>query len=136
VPLDTTPPADRVVLCLDELGPEHAKSVPGPRLVPRPARGERRGRAKQEIDDGRRGRGYVFGAFVPATGEALTAPYGRRTTATWVAFLARGETWLAPAVPRVDAVLDNRRAHRAGDVLLWALAHPRWAFGLQPTYAA
>ena len=35
------------------------------RLVPRP------GRAIQELDYGRRGSGYVFGAFVPATGAAL-----------------------------------------------------------------
>ena len=27
-------------------------------------------------------------------------------------------------------------AHRAVDVLLWALAHPRWAFVFQPKYAA
>ena len=33
-------------------------------------------------------------------------------------------------------MLDNLRAHRALDVLLWALAHPRWEFVFQPTYAA
>ena len=27
-------------------------------------------------------------------------------------------------------------AHRAPDVLLWALAHPRWEFVFQPKYAA
>jgi transposase len=43
--------------------------------------GERRVRATQEIDYGRRGKGYVFGAFRPATGEAFTAPYPGRTIA-------------------------------------------------------
>ena len=33
-------------------------------------------------------------------------------------------------------MLDNLSAHRAMDVLLWALAHPRWAFVFQPKYAA
>jgi hypothetical protein len=33
-------------------------------------------------------------------------------------------------------VLDNLSAHRAPDVLLWALAHPRWEFVFQPTRAA
>ena len=33
-------------------------------------------------------------------------------------------------------ILDNLSAHRALDVLLWALAHPRWEFVFQPTYAA
>ena len=42
-----------------------------------PDRRTRRPRARQEIDYGRRGQGYVFGAFLPATGEALTVPYAR-----------------------------------------------------------
>ena len=134
--LYTTPPADSLVLCLDEMGPETAKSVPGSRLVRCAPGGDRRARATQEIDYGRRGSGYVFGAFVPATGAALTAPYDRRTIANWVDFLQRVEAWLDPAVPRVYAVLDNLRTHRALDVLLWALAHPRWEFVFQPTYAA
>jgi transposase len=37
---------------------------------------------------------------------------------------------------RVYAILDNLSTHRAADVLLWAVTHPRWAFVFQPTYAA
>jgi transposase len=124
------------VICLDEMGPESAKSFPGPRLVATDPEGARRPRARQEIDYGRRGWGYVFGAFVPASGAALTVPYTRRTTANVVDFLEQVETWLDPAITRVYAVLDNLRAHRALDVLLWALAHPRWEFVFQPKYAA
>lgn len=123
------------MICLDEMGPDSAKSFPGPRLVPTAPAGKRR-RATQEIDYGRRGRGYVFGAFVPATGAAVTAPYPRRTTANFVDFLEHVDTWVAPGRHRVYAVLDNLSAHRAPDVLLWALAHPRWAFVFQPKYAA
>jgi transposase len=124
------------VICLDEMGPESAKSFPGPRLVRSNPNGERRGRARQEIDYGRRGGGYVFGAFVPVTGAALTASYPRRTTANVVAFLQRVEGWLDPSIDRVYVVLDNLAAHRAPDVLLWALVHPRWEFVFQPRYAA
>ncbi len=124
------------MICLDEMGPESAKSFPGQRLVRTDPGGERRERATQEIDYGRRGWGYIFGAFVPATGETLTLPYAGRTTANWVDFLEHVEGWLDPAVERVYAVLDNLRAHRAVDVLLWALTHPRWEFVFQPTYAA
>jgi transposase len=124
------------------MGPESAKSFRGQRLVqadpgtdargrPRPAE-----RAKQEADYGRRGKGYIFGAFRPATGEALTAPYGRRTTANWVDFLERADAWLPAEFDRVYAVVDNLNAHRAGDVLLFCLAHPRWEFVFQPKYAA
>jgi hypothetical protein len=124
------------VICLDELGPEGAKSFPGRRLVRPDPTGGRRVRATQEADYGRRGSGYVFGAFVPATGEALTAPYRGRTTANWGDFLERVDGWVDAGATRVYAVLDNLSTHRALDVLLWALAHPRWEFVFQPTYAA
>lgn len=124
------------MICLDEMGPESAKSFRGQRLLPSAAQGERRVRATQEIDYGRRGSGYIFGAFVPASGETLTLPYRRRTTANWVDFLEQVDRWLDPAAARVYAILDNLAAHRAVDVLLWALAHPRWEFVFQPKYAA
>jgi len=34
------------------------------------------------------------------------------------------------------SVLDNLNVHRATDVLVFSLAHPRWEFVFQPTYAA
>jgi hypothetical protein len=124
------------VICLDEMGPEAAKSQPGRRVVrPDPA-GERRARATQEIDYGRRGAGYVFGAFEPATGKAFTAPYPGRTIVNWVDFLERVDGWLDAGAGRVYAILDNLSTHRATDVLLWALVHPRWEFVFQPTRAA
>jgi transposase len=125
------------VICLDEMGPEAAKSFPGRQLLrvvgeePGPA-----ARARQEVDYGRRGKGYIFGAFRPATGEAFTAPYGGRTTANWVHFLGRVDAWVGPEAERVYAIQDNLSAHRATDVLLFALAHPRWEFVFQPKYAA
>lgn len=123
------------MICLDEMGPVAAKSYPG-RAAVRPAPGDGAGRAKQEIDYGRRGKGYVYGAFRPATGAAFTTPYDGRTTADWVDFLGRVEAWVAPEAERVCAILDNLSMHRALDVLLFALAHPRWEFVFQPTYAA
>ena len=47
------------------MGPQSARSYPGRRVVkPAPPKAQR---AKQEIDYGRRGKGYVFGAFRPAS---------------------------------------------------------------------
>jgi transposase len=139
--LYTTPPEGSVVVCLDEMGPESAKSFrgrqpirTGPRDGPEgrvPAR-----RAKQEVDYGRRGKGYVFGAFRPATGEALTHPYPSRSAANWADFLAKAEAWIPADIERVYAVVDNLGAHRATEVLLFCLAHPRWEFVFQPKYAA
>ena len=116
------------------MGPEGAKSFPGRRLVP--VETTPGARARQEIDYGRRGRGYVFGAFQPATGKAFTAPYAGRTTANWVDFLEQVDTWLPAEADPVYAIIDNLSTHRAPDVLLFSLAHPRWEFVFQPTYAA
>jgi hypothetical protein len=127
------------VICLDEMGPEAAKSFPGRQVVralPDPDDARPAERARVEVDYGRRGTGYIFGAFCPATGAALTAPYPGRTTANWVDFLARAEAWVGPEAATVYAILDNLSAHKATDVLLWSLAHPRWEFVFQPTYAA
>jgi transposase len=128
-----------MVVCVDEMGPEAAKSWPGKRLlVTAPCEQPRRpaGRARQEIDYGRRQSGYVFGAFQPATGEAFTRPYARRTAVNWADFLDHVEAWIDPRAVRVYAIMDNLSAHRATDVLLFALTHPRWEFVFQPTYAA
>lgn len=119
-----------MVVCLDEMGPESAKRFLGQRVV---HAGER---ATQAADYGRRGAGYVFGAFVPATGAAFTVPYTGRTTANWVDFLEQVDTWLGDRAPRVHAILDNLSTHRAIDVLLWAVQHPRWEFVFQPKYVA
>jgi hypothetical protein len=116
------------------MGPQAAKSVPGHALVDvstRPAQ-----RATQEIDYGRRGKGYVFGAFPPATGAAFTWAAARRTTANFVACFEETARWIAPTVERVSAIRDNLTAHRAADVLRCALAHPRGECVFPPTYAA
>ncbi len=116
------------------MGPEGAKSFPGQRVVPvATAPGAR---ARQEIDYGRRGRGYVFGAFQPATGAAFTAPDAGRTTANWVDFLDQVDGWLPADAAPVYAIVDNLSTHSAPDVLLFSLAHPRWEFVFQPKYAA
>lgn len=124
---------------IDEMGPESAKSFPGQRLVhaqPPPNGSRPAERARQEIDYGRRGKGYIFGAFRPATGDAFTRPYPGRTIANFVDFLERVDVWVGPEAPMVYAIMDNLSSHRATDVLLFALAHPRWEFVFQPTYAA
>ena len=124
------------MVCLDQMGPEGAKSFSGQQLVRPTSETGPAERARQEIDYGRRGKGYIFGAFRPATGEAFTRPYARRTTVNWIDFLERVEAWLPTDGERVYAIVDNLSVHRATDVLLFSLAHPRWEFVFQPRYAA
>jgi transposase len=115
------------------MGLVSARSYAGRALVStktRPAE-----RAKQEIDDGRRAKGYIFGAFCPATGEAFTHPYPGRGGALWVDFLEHVETWIPRTTERIYAIMDNLSSHRTTDVLLFLLAHPRWEMVFQPKYA-
>lgn len=128
--LYTQPPENSWVVCLDEMGPESARSYRGQQVVKAPQR------ATQEIDYGRRGKGYVFGVFRPASGEVFTDTYTRRTTVNWVDFLTQVEAWIPLEVQQVYAIVDNLSTHRATDVLLFSLAHPRWEFVFQPKYAA
>ena len=128
------------MICLDEMRPESAKSTLGQRPVRAQAQADGTvrpaERATQEADDGRRGQGSIFGAFRPATGDVFTKPYERRTAANWADFLACVEAWLPTDGDPVDASVDHLSAHRATDVLLFSLTHPRWEFVFQPKYAA
>jgi transposase len=92
-------------------------------------------RAKQEAGYGRRGKGYIFGAFRPATGDAMTRPYGARSPADFIDFREHVDGWVETEVERTYVILDNLQAHRAPDVLLFSLAHPRWEFVFRPKYA-
>ena len=118
------------------MGPESAKSFPGARLVRADPTG---------APAGPRHAGDRLRAARQATSSAPSSrrpgrPSPRRTrgrtTANWVDFLEQVEAWLDPAATRVYAILDNLKTHRATDVLLFALAHPRWEFVFQPKYAA
>lgn len=126
-------------VCLDQMGPESAKTFQGRQIVRAlpDAKGTKPAeRAKREIDYGRRGKGYIFEAFQPASGEAFTLPYEGRTTANYVDSLERADEWIPTEVERIYAIVDNLNIHRASDVLLFSLGHPRWEFVFQPRYAA
>jgi transposase len=120
------------------MGPLSARSHAGQELVAIHAdAGKPAGRGKQEIDYQRRPTdGYVFGAFQPATGEAQTATYTSRSIKNFIDFLDQVEAAIPASVGRVYAILDNLATHKAADVLLFNLAHPRWEFVFQPVYAA
>jgi hypothetical protein len=119
------------VICLDEMGPGPAKSFPGMCLIGEPCPSAEHPervvaqRAKHEADDGRRGKGDIFGAFRPATGDAMTRPYGARSKADFVDFLEHVDGWVETKVERIYVILNNLQAHRAPDVLLFSLAHLR-----------
>jgi hypothetical protein len=105
------------------MGPVAAKSYPGQQAVDVQARPAHR--AKQEIDDGRRAKGYVFGALWETTGDCWTQCYPRRTKAHFIDFLCWIDEHIAEDKPRIYAILDNLDMHHCHDLLLFQIHHPR-----------
>lgn len=72
--LRVAPLPESVTVDMDEWGPVAARSYPGARRVQAVPRddGEAAERARQEADYGRRGKGYVYGAFLVGTGKVYT----------------------------------------------------------------
>jgi transposase len=132
--LRADPPPHSAILDIDELGPVSAKSYPGQQAVQVMARPAQR--ATQEIDYGRRGKGYVYGALWEPTGQCWTQCYERRTKVHFVDFLGFVDEQVPADGERIYAILDNLDMHHCDDLLLFMLAHPRWEFVYQPTYAA
>lgn len=120
------------------MGPVREKRYAGKRLVRSPSQdpGWPKGRAIYTQTSGRAKGGHIFGALCPHTGAAFTAPYERRTKKNYLEFLERVDAWIDPASTEVVAILDNLNIHRAEEVLLFMLAHPRWEFIFIPTGAA
>lgn len=99
-----------MIVDIDEMGPVAAKSYPGRHLVCVGSQAQDGGapwRAKQEADYGRRGKGYVFGAFIAVSGAAFTDCYDRRTTVNFVDFLVRVDHWVPAEAECVYAIMDN-----------------------------
>jgi len=84
-------------------------------------------------DYGGRGQTWVFGAFEPRTGFALTHATPQRRQAEFIAFLDRlVQTW---PTGQLILILDNLSVHKTLNVRLWALTHERVCFLFQPTYS-
>jgi hypothetical protein len=122
-----TPPDDSSVLCVDEMGPVSAKTYLAPRFT---SAGHR---PRVEVDYGRRGKLWVFGAFEPRTGLSLTTCAPRRDSLHFTLFLDEVvDRWSDRSLV---IILDNLSIHRSLDTLLWATAHLQVSFLFQPTYA-
>jgi len=132
--LRAEPPEGSVILDSDEMGPVAAKSYPGQQAIKvdvRPAE-----RATQEIDYGRRAKGYVYGALWETTGECWTQCYPRRCKAHFLDFLCSVDQQVSANKTCIYAIMDNLDMHHCQDLLLFMIHHPRGEFVYQPTYAA
>ena len=115
------------------MGPESAKSFPGSALGAEPA-GDRPSAPPRRSTTG--GAAQATSSAPSARPPARRSPPPTRPHHRQLGRLPGAGRGLASA--RRAGLRRSRQphAHRAPDVLLFALAHPRWEFVFQPKYAA
>ena len=122
------PAAGRRSHSLDEMGPVSAKSYPGREPGAAATATGRPGSSPRSTTAGA-ARGYVFGAFCPATGAASRSPIRAAAAAHWVAFLEAVDAWLPDDVERIYG--DRRQPeqpprHRRAAVHAGGIRAGRW----------
>jgi transposase len=127
VGLYLAPPANAVVVCVDEKSQIQALDRTAPMLPIAPGLPERR-----THDYKRAGTTTLFAALEVATGRITAdACYSKHRHQEFLAFLKQ----VAKAHPRVSlhVVCDNYAAHKTPEVAAWLDKHPRVALHFTPT---
>ncbi len=120
------PPANALVLCVDEKPQVQALERTRPSLPLRPGTP-----ATQTHDYRRNGTIDLFAALVVATGEVVGQFHPRHRHQEFLQFLGR----LVRRFPRreLHLVLDNLSAHKTPEVRRWLKRHPQVHFHFTPT---
>jgi transposase len=124
------PPANVVVLSIDEKTGIQAKSRKHPTQPLRPGRAERR-----EFEYVRHGTASLIAALDVATGKVTAADLERNDSASFVAFLAQIDAQIDPALT-IHLVLDNGSSHRSKATKKWLAEHPRFVVHHTPVHAS
>lgn len=123
------PPANAIVLCVDEKSQIQALERTQPILPIRPGLPER-----ATHDYKRNGTASLFAALEIATGRVTDRTFERHRHNEFLAFLQH----VAAAYPRkpLHIVLDNYGTHKHPDVKAWLAKHPRITLHFTPTGAS
>src|SRR5437870_5798228 len=124
------PPANALVLCVDEKSQIQALDRTQPLLPLQPGRAERR-----THDYRRHGTVSLFAALDTATGKVITATHRRHRAKEFRGFLDRIEAEVPQALD-VHLVLDNLSTHKSPTVARWFARHPRFHVHFTPTYGS
>lgn len=124
------PPANAIVVSVDEKTSIAARTAAQPDTLPQPGRPARR-----DSEYLRNGTQNLFAALQVHSGavSGMTAP--TRNQFDFIAFLDQLEAEI-PAGQQVIAVLDNLSTHKTQAVQAWLDAHPRWQFVFTPKHAS
>lgn len=130
VGLYLSPPANALVLCVDEKSQIQALSRSQPILPMSPGALERR-----TPDYFRHGTTSLFAALDVATGKVIGRCFARHRSQEFRAFLELVEKSV-PAGQEVHLVLANYATHKTALVQRWLLKHPRYHLHFTPTHAS
>lgn len=130
VGLYMTPPANALVLCVDEKSQIQALDRSQPVHPMRPGQSERRSH-----DYVRHGTTSLFAALDIATGRVIGACYPRHRASEFRRFLDEIEA-AVPSDLDVHLVMDNYATHKTPLIRDWLAKRPRWHVHLTPTGAS
>ena len=120
------PPADAIVLCVDEKSQIQALDRTQPMLPMRPGTPARR-----THDYVRHGTSTLFAALDVATGTVTAAVKPRHRRQEFLAFLKQIDRTYPDTA--LHLVMDNYAAHKTPEIKSWLAEHPRIAVHFTPT---
>jgi len=124
------PPANAIVVSVDEKTSIAAREPARPDTLPAPGRPARR-----DSEYLRNGTQNLFAALQVHSGEVSGMTAATRNQFDFIAFLDQLEAEI-PAGQQVIAVLDNLSTHKTQAVQSWLAEHPRWRFVFTPKHAS
>jgi len=124
------PPADAVLLSVDEKTGIQAKSRKYPELAARPGRPARR-----EFEYVRHGTVSILAAMNVATGHVLAERIDRNNSLTFIAFLTLLDQMTDPHLD-IYLIMDNGSSHTSRATRAWLTAHPRFTVTYTPKHAS
>ena len=130
VGLYLSPPANALVLCVDEKSQIQALNRTQPILPMRPGQVERYTPEYQ-----RNGTTSLFAALDVATGNVIGRCFRRHRTAEFKRFLNHVDV-AVPAQLDVHVILDNYATHKTALVRRWVQRHPRYHLHFTPTHSS
>jgi transposase len=125
-----SPPANAVVLSIDEKTNIQARSRLHPTQSVRPGRP-----ARQEFEYVRHGTASLMAALDIATGRVTAVDVERNDSPHFIEFLTQIEESIDPALT-IHVVIDNGSSHRSKTTKAWFAAHPRFVVHNTPVHAS
>ena len=124
------PPANAIVVSVDEKTSIAARQPARPDVPPRPGRPARR-----DSEYLRNGTTNLFAALQVHSGTVASMTAPTRNQFDFIAFLDQLETEI-PAGQQIIAILDNLSTHKTPNVQAWLDEHPRWKMVFTPKHAS